>query len=41
MTEEQKCLSGKAYCPGDPSLRAIKLKSQMKICYRLIKSQWE
>ena len=27
MTEEQKIFAGKLYCPGDPELRAIKLKT--------------
>ncbi|MGI6172460.1 MAG: sugar O-acetyltransferase [Christensenellales bacterium] len=27
MTEEEKLLSGKMYCPGDPSLKALKRKS--------------
>ena len=33
MTEEEKLLSGLAFCPGDPTLRALKLRTH-KLCAR-------
>ena len=33
MTEEQKIFAGKLFCPGDPALRALKLKAH-NLCTR-------
>jgi len=37
MTEEEKLLSGVLFCPGDPALKAIKLKSH-NLCYEYNKT---